>query len=158
MKGSHREINEFIKSIEKVSFQKINSTDFFGFIITLEDNKTIKILQEQVNLCCEQYEIILLSPFYEDDPNISASQELNQLKGSHVSAVRWGKELHEEYTIQLKNKTEMFYKDENEEYYCYVDLFTDKGLVQVVCFNFHHGNYPHDIYVEWEDFKDLESI
>lgn len=158
MKASHREINEFIKSIEKVSFQKINSTNYFGFIITLEDSRKIKIFQEQVNLCCEQYDIIILNPFYEDDPNISPLKELDNMKGTHISGISWGKELQEEYTAQLKNKTEIFYKEENKEYYCYVDLFTDKGLIQVVCFNFHHGNYPHDIYVEWDNFKDLEHI
>jgi len=122
---------------------------------TLENDKTIKILQEEQTLCCEQYDVILLTPFYEDDSSIN---ELKILNGTYINGISWGKKTHEDYENQLITKTNLYNHCKNNEYYCYIDIITDKGLIQIVCFNYHHGNYHHNVYVEWEDFADLENI
>ena len=152
---SYREINQKIKSIEKVYRQKIKGNDYFGFVITLDNNETIKILQEQTCLCCEEYDVIILTPFYEDDPNID---EKKQMKGAYVNGVGWGKKIEEDFHNQLELKKINIKPNENKEFYCHVDLITDKGLFQIVCYNFHNGNYIHNIYVEWKDFTDLEHL
>jgi hypothetical protein len=155
MKGSYREINKKIKSIKKVFRKQIKDSLFFGFLITLEDDTTIKIFQEEQSLCCEQYDVILLSNFYDDDPNIN---ELKQVETCYINGISWGKKLYEDYKNQLETKTNIYQHGNNKEFYCYIDILTDKGLIQIVCFNYHYGNYPHSVYVEWDNFTDLEHI
>ncbi len=155
MKGSYREINQKITSIKKVFRQPLNDTIYFGFIITLENNQTIKVMQEEQTLCCEQYDVVILTPFYEDDPSIN---ELRELIGTYINGISWGKKTHEEYENQLTTKTNIYSHVDKKEYYCHIDMITDKGLIQFVCFNYHHGNYNHNVYVEWDDFTDLEHL
>jgi hypothetical protein len=159
MSCSFREINKKIKSIQIVKDNQIKTftEKFYGYIITLEDDSKIKLLIEQTLYCCEDYNIVMLIPFYKIRNNNLSEQE--ELKDAEIKTIKFGKDIHPEYKDQSRYKQVPSISNwEKEINSAVIDIQTTKGLVQVVIYNYHNGNYSHNMYVEWENYKDFDLL
>ena len=159
MSCSFREINKKIISIEKVKdYREVKTFTeiFYGYIITLEDNSEIKLLIEQMLFCCEDYNVVLLLPFYKIKNNNSDQDELKDVE---IKSIKFGKDIHPDYKQQAKDKQVPLISNwEKKVNSAVVDIQTSKGLVQVIIYNYHNGNYSHNMYVEWENYKDFDLL
>jgi hypothetical protein len=160
MSCSFREINKKIKSIQKVKDNQIKTfaEKFCGYIITLEDDSEIKLLIEQTTYCCEDYNIVMLFPFYKIKNNNLSEQE--ELKDVEIKTIKFGIDIHPEYKEQARYKQvpTISITWEKEINSAVIDIQTSKGLVQVVIYNYHNGNYRHNMYVEWTNYKDFDLL
>lgn len=160
MSCSFREINKKIKSIQKVKDDHIKTftENFYGYIITLEDDSEIKLLIEQTMYCCEDYNVVMLLPFYKIRNNNLSEQE--ELKDVEIKSIKFGREIHQEYKDQARYKQvpTISITWEKEINSAVIDIQTSKGLVQVVIYNYHNGNYRHNMYVEWSNYKDFDLL
>lgn len=159
MSCSFKEINKKIKLVSKVKNINIEtfSEKFYGYIITLEDNSEIKILIEQIIYCCEDYNVVMLLPFYKIKNNNSDQEEL---KDVYIKTIKFGRKIHSDYNQQVKDKQIpcISFTWEKEVNSAVIDIETNKGLVQVVIYNYHNGNYKHNMYVEWLNYKDFDLL
>lgn len=160
MSCSFREINKKIKSIQKVKDYNIKtfSEKFYGYIITLEDDSEIKVLIEQIMYCCEDYNVVILLPFYKiKNNNLSDQEELNNIE---IKTINFGREIHSEYKDQAKYKQipSISVTWEKEINFAIINMNTSNGLVQIVIYNYHNGNYKHNMYVEWKNYKDFDLL
>lgn len=161
MSCSFREVNKKIKSIKKIKDCHNIKTfveKFYGYIITLEDDSEIKLLIEQTIYCCEDYNVVMLLPFYKiKNNNLSEEEELRDVE---IKTIKFGRYIHPEYKEQAKYKQvpTVSLTWEKEINSAVIDIQTSKGLVQVVIYNYHNGNYRHNMYVEWLNYKDFDLL
>lgn len=104
-----------------------------GYVIELDNDGVIRVLVDNGGQCCEKWgvDMYLLGEVIKDGEYEPADGEA--LKDAKVRRVAWG------------------------DGAC-VDVQTDRGLVQLVPYNYHDGYYPHTVHVAWPGYSSTEEL
>lgn len=163
-------MTEKILKIENDEEVRYNNEKWIGCTITTE-KQTIRVYIDNYHLCCEEYDVILLSP-----PNIDLDKDLKD-KDLELISIGWAKnddidpQFHEQFAnkihggmgdtpfhmLGLVGDTTAGHKMGNIQY-ATLDLHTNKGLLQIVAYNDHNGYYEHNLYVEWDGYTDTQLL
>lgn len=117
-----------IKSIEEATFDHISSgynSSFDGYVITCDDETTIKVGIDNSSQCCENWGYL------------TSEDDLKDFIGASVIQVAIVDEaLATTVVPELYEGGTMF-----------VNIETDKGKFQIVAYNDHNGYYSHEAVV-----------
>lgn len=160
--SSYRRIDNKVSRVNFVERYELEKHNIYtGYIITLENDSSIKILIEDETQCCEKYGSVLLSPLYDTKKEIYGDdyKVFLDLKNSVIHSIKWGKKIDDKYIEQAQTNNLYSYNDKYDEYsqHYFVNIYTNRGMFQVVLFNYHDGYYKHNIYVEWGDYIDTDN-
>lgn len=161
--SSYRRLDQNVSYVKHVFNYKLENSYYTGYILTLENKDTIKILIQDGKNCCEEFGTHLLSPSYnyKKERYGDTYKSHIDLRNATIYSIKWGKEIDDKYKEQAREKGICSfldrYSDKDEQNYI-VNIYTNLGLFQAILFNYHNGYYKHDIYVEWGDYKDTETL
>lgn len=125
---------------------------FEGFV--LKTNKQdIKIGITKFGQCCEKFGVMVMAPR-------EACVDAKDILGAEIISINWGKDGTVDKTLHPYTWTSYYeiWDDKVDVYYCPINIMTNLGLIQVLAYNEHNGYYPHYVYVEWEDYWDLQTL
>lgn len=156
---TYTEIKQKVSRINFVNNYEIDGVSYMGYIIKLEDGKNIKILLEDTQNCCEFFGTDIFSPIYNVNKKIYKDKykDYFDLKNCLIHSIKWGTKITNDMFNQALEK-EKYYVQNEYNNYCVVNIYTDKGMFQIVLYNNHDGYYSHNVYVEWNDYKDIQDL
>lgn len=137
---------EIITAIEKGYVEERPDDDWIGIKITT-NKQEIKVLINDFQSCCEQYDVLILSP--------NCTLPIPDIIGHEIKNVGWGKEIVNNLTCQIGSLN--FYNETLQES-AIVNIETNKGLYQIIAYNDHNGYYQHSVCVEWNGYSDTQYI
>jgi hypothetical protein len=140
-KGEKMSINEKIEKIEEITEEwqdpevSWNKTTFEGYSITTSE-QVIKILIDSSRSCCENYGYLCS----EQDPTEFIGATLWEIRISDSTTKQYVIDTLESENVPIASAQ-------------FVDLHTDRGVLQFVVYNEHNGYYAHDIRVVSKQVK-----
>jgi hypothetical protein len=134
-------MNEKIIRVEEGSFQaetEYKYNDNFEGYLVVTDKQTIKVGIQSGQSCCEQYGYL------------ASEDDLSKYEGATLLGMK------------LTDKELRTYTEEEIPEYesscMFVDFETDKGVLQLVCYNSHNGYYGHSAVLISRDLNNTEYL
>ena len=136
---------EKIIKIESVTFKKKEDdyTEYEGYQI-ITDKQTIKLAIDNGGQCCENF------GYFMSEDNIE------EFVGASLISVEVVDTLLN--TEKLKTNCNSYGSDWDDTYVMFVNINTDKGLLQFVAYNEHNGYYGHEALVISEQLNHSETL
>lgn len=128
-----------VKKVENVKVDKIHDAD--GYEITT-DKQTIKMLIDNGQACCETW------GYFMSEDNLESFVGAN-LHSVTVTDTALNTIVFEEYLSP---------DDMDSGGMMFVNINTDRGMLQFVAYNAHNGYYGHAAYVISDDFNHSEYL
>jgi hypothetical protein len=125
------------------------SGKWLGYTI-VTNKQTISFKMENIQFCCESYGAQLVYPkkstgaFYTKEDMIGCVLR----KFNNNSVVKWGK-------CNGKNVDKV---DGDGHHFATLEVNTEYGIIQMICYNDHNGYYKHDLKVKWLNYKDTQEL
>jgi hypothetical protein len=107
------------------------------FVVT--DKQTIKILIEDGQSCCENWGYL------------STNDNTNEFVGSEITGI-----VLTDMNLASKELPEFKYVD--ADHIQFVNIETDKGILQFAVYNDHNGYYGHEILIDSEQLKETACL
>lgn len=118
--------------------------EFQGYAIKT-NKQTIRLVISRWTSCCEEFGVYLNSQ--KDNTQVAKAKDL---VGAKVLKVRWGRDKPDGHKEPAEEDIDWDdYPFEEPTSYACVDVFIDKGKVQLVAWNRHDGPYPHTVIATW---------
>ena len=132
-------MNEKLLKIEEFKNYKSSEEDwatYEGYLITT-DKRTIRIMVSDRSCCCEDW------------GHISSEDNIDDFIGSNIKELKYIEEGSWDETAPSRAANDIEYEDVFD--CAFVNIITDKGLLQLTVYNHHNGYYGHDIRVIEKD-------
>jgi hypothetical protein len=127
--------------------------EFQGYAIKT-NKQTIRLVISRWTSCSEEFGVYL--NLQKENTQVAKAKDL---VGATVLKVRWGRDKPDGYKEPAEEDIDWNdYPFEKPTSYACVDVFTDKGKVQLVAWNRHDGPYPHTVIATWSGYKDRQHI
>lgn len=132
-----------IKSID----DNFNFDKYIGIKIELDNEEEIVIGIEDYQNCCETYDCELKYPDGYDKETCIGLEIIDFTDGS----------AHSKCSYIRYNEYEDNHKGDDYQSLT-ISINTTAGVISCKLYNEHNGYYPHDIYMEFNDFTDKQTL
>ena len=129
-----------------VDHEETRPDDTYTGVCINTTQQTIKCLITNFASCCEEFDVQL-----HNADNLRA----HDMIGAEIESVSWGDKIAGQFDFDTggPRPSSCAYDDT-----AIVNVVTNKGLFQLIAFNEHNGYYPHDVYVEWRNYSDQQTL